>query len=532
MADNIPYYGIKYKVVEYDKDKFVLIPDSLVKGYSDMIVFRSQGEAYPIPVNDDDYRNPYIVMNVRALDELEMIYEMDGDEKFYEDNKDTITFVDLSGGKGNRTSSEINLGVLKKQGKVATYVMDEAIPSALLNEKALNELLEVKDQKELKLLIERYKKDLNSFSNFSKKGVSKVTFVDGKPRSIETDRRTMIAYDKVKIEEAKIASRKDVSYQGFRKYMLERIFSHDEEIERVVLALYMNYTAEKGDSMKSILLVGPTGTGKTETVECAANYLGLPYVSVNTANLVPQGIRGVCMEEAFCSLLERANKDVALAQRGIFFLDEFDKLNDLKLDIKEPVRHILLTYMQGGVFPVATEHYHFTFETAMLNKMYAGVFERIQNEKSTMGFGSQIGKKIPLGTSEEIRQKILDEGYYTEEELSRIRVILGYEELTREAKKDILLHSKSNELANRINRYKRQFNVSLVPEDSFIDALLDLLEHPKSGKKKTGMRNVNNEIEELLTYAERTICDEESSKPKTLVLTRDTVEDPRKFDLY
>ena len=69
-------------------------------------------------------------------------------------------------------------------------------------------------------------------------------------------------------------------------------------------------------------------------------------------------------------------------------------------------------------------------------------------------------------------------------------------------------------------------------EDSFIDALLDLLEHPKSGKKKTGMRNVNNEIEELLTYAEMAICSDESSKPKTLVLTRDTVENPRKFDLY
>ena len=166
MAEKIPYYGIKYKVVEYDKDKFVLIPDSLVKGYSDMIIFRSQGETYPIPVNDDDYRNPYVVMNVRALDELEMIYEMDGDEKFlanyfYEDNKDTITFVDLSGGKGNRTSSEINLGVLKKQGKVATYVMDESIPAVLLNEKALQELLGVKDPKELELLIERYKKDLN-----------------------------------------------------------------------------------------------------------------------------------------------------------------------------------------------------------------------------------------------------------------------------------------------------------------------------------------------------------------------------------
>ena len=337
----------------------------------------------------------------------------------------------------------------------------------------------------------------------------------------------MIAYDKVKIEEAKIASRKDVSYQGFRKYMLERIFGHDEEIERIALALYMNYTAEKGDSMKSILLVGPTGTGKTETVECAANYLGLPYVSVNTANLVPQGIRGVCMEEAFCSLVERGNKDIALAQRGILFLDEFDKLNDLKLDIKEPVRHILLTYMQGGVFPVATEHYHFTFETAMLNKMFAGVFERIQKVESTMGFGGQIRKTIPLGTPREIRQKIIDEEYYTPEEITRIGIILGYDELTRETKRDILLHSKSNELANRINRYKRQFNVSLVPEESFIDALLDHLDESQSG-----MRNVNNEIEELLTYAERAVCNDESSKPKTLVLTRDTVENPRKFDLY
>ena len=59
----------------------------------------------------------------------------------------------------------------------------------------------------------------------------------------------------------------------------------------------MNYTAIDNETIESILLVGPTGTGKTETVKAACEYLSLPYIIANTSNLVPQGIKGVSIEK-------------------------------------------------------------------------------------------------------------------------------------------------------------------------------------------------------------------------------------------
>ena len=86
----------------------------------------------------------------------------------------------------------------------------------------------------------------------------------------------------------------------------------------------MNYTALDGEDVESILLVGPTGTGKTETVKAACEYLDIPYFFINASNIVPQGIKGMSIEDVIVGLFEAANYDEKIAQRGLIFLDEFD----------------------------------------------------------------------------------------------------------------------------------------------------------------------------------------------------------------
>ena len=79
----------------------------------------------------------------------------------------------------------------------------------------------------------------------------------------------------------------------------------------------MNYTAIDGEPVESILIVGPTGTGKTETVKAASEYLCIPFFEANASNLVPQGIKGTSLEDIAISLYEFAQKDIKLAERGI-----------------------------------------------------------------------------------------------------------------------------------------------------------------------------------------------------------------------
>ena len=288
----------------------------------------------------------------------------------------------------------------------------------------------------------------------------------------------------------------------------------------------MNYTAEEGETVESILLVGPTGTGKTETVNAACDYLDLPHIEVNASNIVPQGIKGMSIEEVIANLYEQANYDEKKAQRGLIFLDEFDKLNETDLELKSSVKNILLTFTAGGNFPIDTDRYTFNFNSTMTNKVYAGVFDKITHQKREIGFGRDIREKESLGTEDQIREKIISKGYFSLEELSRISTILAFNELDRETKKRILLRSKLSEFAKKRNRYKRQFNIDLIASDDYIEAILDSV-----STQATGMRSVNNIVKRNINSAEQVLLEREHDGYKRLVLTRDTVENPRNFDL-
>ena len=271
---------------------------------------------------------------------------------------------------------------------------------------------------------------------------------------------------------------------------------------------------------------GPAGTGKTETVKAACEYLDIPSFSANAANIVPQGIKGMSIEDIIVGLFERADYDENKAQRGLIFLDEFDKLNESDIDIKSTVKNILLTFTAGGTFPIDNDRYTFQFDSSMTNKVYAGVFQKISEKEKSIGFAETSNTGKVLGTDQEMREKIIAKGYFTLEELSRISTILGYEDLDRETKRNILLYSKISEFAKKRERYKRQFGVDLIAEDSYLEAILDSISN-----SATGMRSLNNFVKRTIDSAERYLLEHEKDTYKKLVLTKDTVEDHTKFDL-
>ncbi len=529
MQQNEMEYAIKYRVIKISDYKYLLFPVSLEKGIETEEGFEVKGKKIPRSYEITD--NKYAIDNIYEVEELEYLYDFEEDTEFlgnyfYEDFKDILLLINTK----DHTRNEIDLRVINKNNKDITIFMDETIPAIILNEAALNEMLKSDDIKEIKLLLNKYKLLINRFNDFNKsKDVTKIKISDGKIENVETTKsiseKTLTDLGVKKGYKVKPQENNEISYTGLKNYLKERIYGHDEEIDTLAQILYMNYTAEKDESVESILLVGPTGTGKTETVKAISEYLNIPSVFVNASNIVPQGIKGMSIEDVIVSLYEQANNDVDKAQRGIIFLDEFDKLNDSDVDIKSAVKNILLTFTAGGTFPIDTDRHSFTFDSSMTNKIYAGVFDRIFQKEKGIGFNSSINKNSDLGTEEEIRKKIIDKGYFSQEELSRISTILAFNDLNRETKKQILLESKLSEFRKKKERYKRQFGIELIADETYIDAILDTLE-----KSSTGMRSVNNYVKRTINNAEKTIL-ENDKKYKKLVLTKNTVDDPNNFDL-
>ncbi len=532
MAESTLVYGIKYRVIRLDKKRYLLFPVSLVKGKDTEAGFQTDRTLYSYASTEDDYKNKYIVDNVFAQDELEFIYEYEGDEDFlgdyfFDDHKDTIIYVDANDKDEWKSRRDVNLNTLCNKEEIS-FLMDDTLPAVVFNEQALKEIADSNDLNEVKLLIKKYKKLLSSFAkNNIEKGVTKISVVNGKVDTVETNQRIIkVPKDiKVKVKENKKKSTdQGITYVGLRNYLKERIYGHDEEIETIALKLYMNYTAVEGEKVDSFLIVGPTGTGKTETIKAASTYLGLPFAETNSSNLVPQGIVGTSIEDILMELYTSAGKDLKKAERGIIFLDEFDKVKEGDGEVKGPVKNILLTFTAGGTFPLYKDD--ITFNTAMLNKVYAGVFERIQSRTKQVGFNASIKKIEPLGSEEEIRKKIIEKGYFTLEELSRISRVLAYDDLDRETKKRILLNSKLSEFATRKSRYKRQFDVDLIADMTYIDAIINSIE-----EGNTGMRSVNNIVARTIDTAEKKLAELEGKDFKKLIVTSDTVEDPKKFIL-
>ena len=173
------------------------------------------------------------------------------------------------------------------------------------------------------------------------------------------------------------------------------------------------------------------------------------------------------------------------------FLDEFDKLGKSSLDIKESVKDILLTYIAGGTFSIDKPSGDYEFNTRMLNKTFAGAFsELFEAKKAPMGFGTTSQSEIQVFKPELITKA----DYYGKELVTRIPHIYAYSPLTRDLQRKVLLESKLSQLLLKKHRYEKEFGVTTIVDETYIEAILDQL-----SKQDKSMRDLNNLIFPLIS---------------------------------
>lgn len=302
----------------------------------------------------------------------------------------------------------------------------------------------------------------------------------------------------VNVDIKKDANQKNEKLEIFNKppkelvdMVKDYVKGQDDAVISIVTNIYQEYKFKNGKKT-NMLLLGPTGVGKTFIFEVISKLLGIPMIVFSVPGLTQSGYVGKDVDSILTQLIVASDGDIQKAQNGIIVLDEIDKIakDDSRSGgvASEGVQNELLKMIEGDkkLIKIGSPCKEIEFDTSNILFIGSGAFQElteITKPKMRIGFGAQVEVEVEKPYTDDLVNYGMKREF-----IGRLPIVVKLNNLTKENLCDIILNSKKSEL-QRMQSLLNECGISIANLDSFVSKIAE-----DSIEKKIGARGINSTI--------------------------------------